>query len=86
MQGIDLGTKLRASRIIDDDIVGRRQSLLTTGLGGHDHSHFIGTHATARHDPLDLQIFRAVDDEDTVATLTIGPGFNQQRHGQDDVG
>lgn len=86
MKRIDLLGKLCPIAIVAHDIIGSRQALLARGLRGHDRPDFRGAHPVAGHHTLDLQAFWTVDDQDAVATLAIGPGLDQQWHGQDDIG
>lgn len=82
MQAGYLLVKKCALAIVIHDIVGNGQALLPGSLGGENGLDFGPRKPAARHDPLDLQAFRAINDQDAVATFTVLPRFDQQRHRQ----
>ena len=86
MQTGDLQLERGEIAVVREYVVSRRQTLLSRRLTGQDGADFRLAKPVARHDPADLQAFRAVDRDNAVAALTIGSGLDQKRHGENHVG
>ena len=85
MTGFHLFNDFCPIGIVDHNIICRGEPFLARRLGSHDRFDLIRGQSAPSHDPLYLQAFRAVDDDNAVAALTVVSSLNQQRHGENDV-
>ena len=86
MQTEDLRLQIRQIVIVHHDVIGRSQSLAAAHLRRHDRLDLGRSQAAARHHPRHLQVLRAIDDDDALTAFAIRAAFDQQRHGEDDIG
>ena len=67
VQGWDLRFQVGAVTAVVDHVVGNGQSLGAAGLAGQDAFDLCARQAVARHDPADLQLYRAIHDQNACA-------------------
>ena len=80
------GAQISGRADVLEHVVGSGQTLRPRGLRSHDAQHFVSGQAAARHDPKDLLLFRAIDEQQAVDSIGIRTRFDEQRHHQQHVG